>query len=120
MQDFHKLLVWQKAHRTALTVYAKTATLPRQEMFGLQAQMRRSAVSVPANIAEGCGRGGRIEFRRFLKLAMGSASELEYQLLLVRDLGWMQQASYDSLREDIQEVKRMLAGLVGRLNQTEN
>lgn len=115
MQDFSKLKVWQKAHTLTLRVYEKTSTLPRHEIFGLRAQMRRAAVSIPTNIAEGCGRGGRAQFGHFLKIAMGSSSELEYQLLLVYDLGWMKAEAYHALRDDVREIKRMLTGFLSRL-----
>jgi four helix bundle protein len=87
VQDFRKLEVWKKAHRQTLDVYKSTTAFPREEIFGLRAQLRRSAASVPANIAEACGRGGG-EFARFLIVAMGSASELEYHLLLAYDLNF--------------------------------
>lgn len=86
MKDFRDLLVWQKSHHFTLEVYKTTASFPADERFGLVSQLRRSAASAPANIAEGCGRGGNMEFHRFLQMAMGSASEAEYHLLLPHDL----------------------------------
>ena len=86
MKDFHELKVWQKAHQLTLAVYRMTATFPREELYGLTTQLRRSCSSIPANLAEGCGRNGDAEFARFCCIAMGSASELEYHLLLARDL----------------------------------
>jgi four helix bundle protein len=86
MQDFRKLKVWGKVHAVTLHVYRCTAVFPRNEMFGLTSQMRRAAASMGANVAEGCGRDGDPELARFLQIAMGSASELEYHLLLARDL----------------------------------
>jgi four helix bundle protein len=87
MQDFRNLLVWQKSHELVLEIYRISRDFPREELFGLTSQMRRCAVSVPSNIAEGCGRGSDPDFARFLIIAMGSCSELEYQVLLSRDLG---------------------------------
>jgi four helix bundle protein len=84
MKDFHALKVWQKAHQLTLAVYQVTATFPREELYGLTSQLRRSCSSIPANLAEGCGRNGDAEFARFSCIAMGSASELEYHLLLGR------------------------------------
>ncbi len=85
MRDFRELKVWDKAHRLALAVFAATAAFQRSELYGVTAQMRRSSASIAMNIAEGCGRGGNAELRRFLIIARGSASELGYQLLLARD-----------------------------------
>lgn len=86
MQDFRKLKVWRKSHDLTLEVYGSTATFPKEELYGLTGQIHRAASSVSANIAEACGRGGNAEFARFLRIAMGFASELEYHLLLARDL----------------------------------
>jgi four helix bundle protein len=99
MQDFKQLRVWQKSHSLALRVYSATATFPEPERYGLTSQMRRAAASVPANIAEGCGRGGRAELRQFLHASSGSASELEYFLLLARDLRLITEKQYDVLEQ---------------------
>lgn len=115
MRDFRKLKVWEKAHVLALEVYRNTRALPRSEIFGLQAQMRRSSVSVAANIAEGSGRSGRPELIQFLNVALGSASELQYHLLLARDLGFLEMSPYDSMTQRVVEVKRMLTGLIQRV-----
>lgn len=89
MQDFRKLTVWQRSHQLALATYRATARFPREERFGLMRPMRRASVSMPANIAEGCGRLGQKEFARFLSIAMGSASELQYFVILGTDLGFL-------------------------------
>lgn len=115
MKDFHELLVWQKAHRLALTVYKATADFPREELYGLTAQLRRASASIPANLAEGCGRNGDAELARFCSIAMGSASELEYHLLLAKDLKLLSQTSYEQAAEATVEVKRMLAALMQKL-----
>jgi four helix bundle protein len=115
MQDFRKLKVWQKTHRMTLSVYAATAAFPVAEIYGLRSQIRRAACSIGLNMAEGCGRTGRPELKRFLRIAMGSASELEYQLLLARDLGMIPEISYESLSSDISEIKRMTTGLIRKL-----
>lgn len=115
MQDFRKLNVWEKAHRLTLRIYGLTGGFPRAEMFGLTSQMRRSSSSVPTNIAEGCGRGTNADLARFLQMAMGSASELEYQLLLARDLSYLPAEAYPGFEADVLEVKRMLAALIGRV-----
>jgi four helix bundle protein len=115
MKDFRTLKVWQKSHKLTLEVYAASKTFPKEEMYGLISQMRRSSSSIPTNIAEGCGRGTDADFARFLQNAMGSASELEYQLLLSLDLGYIESAHYKTLNTDIQETKRMLAAFIQKL-----
>ena len=115
MKDFRNLKVWQKAHHLTLKVYEATRGFPREELHGLTGQMRKSSSSVPMNIAEGCGRGSDLEFGRFLQIAMGSASELEYQLILAHDLAYLEQKEYEDLNGDTAEVKRMLAPFIGKL-----
>ena len=112
MQDFRKLDVWREAHRCVLSVYAVTKSFPADERFALVSQMRRSAASVPTNIAEGCGRQTSKDFARFLDIAAGSASELEYQLLLARDLGYLSPEAHPDLENQTRRVRRMLAGLI--------
>src|SRR5215467_9126349 len=109
MKDFRDLKVWEKAHALALACYQITASFPKQEIFGIVSQIRRSGSSIAANIAEGCGRGGNAEFQRFLHMAMGSASELEYHLLLSRDLHFLENEHHDRTQSQVVEVKRMLA-----------
>jgi len=115
MQDFHELTVWQKAHQLTLAVYQVTSGFPRNELYGLTSQLRRASSSIAANLAEGCGRNGRAEFARFCSIAMGSASELEYHLLLAKDLNFIQAKDHQDLSQRATEVKRMLAGLLRRL-----
>jgi four helix bundle protein len=98
-----------------LEIYKVTGTFPREELFGLTSQMRRASASVPANIAEGCGRNSESDFARFLTIAMGSASELEYHLLLSHDLSLLDDAEYMRLSTDIGEVKRMLTVFIQKL-----
>ena len=114
MQDFRDLKVWAKAHQVVLDVYRATASFPRAELYGLPSQLRRSAVSVPSNIAEGCGRS-QDDFGRFVQIAAGSASELEYQLLLAKDLDLLRIDTFHALSTKTIEVKRMLAGLLASL-----
>src|SRR5215467_6142534 len=101
MKNFRDLKVWDKAHHVALACYEITRSFPRDEIFGLVSQIRRSAASVAANIAERCGRRGNAELHRFLQIAMGSASELEYHLLLSRDLKFLPTANYDELQAQV-------------------
>ncbi|MFB1489280.1 MULTISPECIES: four helix bundle protein [unclassified Thiocapsa] len=115
MQDFRDLLVWVKAHEATLAVYRCTRTFPSDERFGLTFQIRRAAVSVASNIAEGSGRRSDADFARFLSMAFGSASEVEYQALLAKDLGYLSDPEHQEVRDRISEVKRMLASLIKRL-----
>ncbi len=112
MKNFRDLQVWHKAHSLTLASYRVTSTFPKQEMYGLPIQMRRCAASVAANIAEGCGKRGNGEFYRFLNIALGSASELEYHFLLARDLNFFSEECYKYLNNSVVEIKRMLASLV--------
>ena len=115
MKDFRELKVWEKSHHLALRTYRATASFPRDELYGLTSQIRRCCVSIPANIAEGCGRGRDGELGRFLQIAMGSASELEYHLVLARDLDFLETVLYDELSGLVVEIKRMLASLIQKL-----
>jgi len=108
MRDFKTLNVWQYAHQLTLDVYRATQGFPREERYGLTDQIRRACVSIPSNIAEGCEREGDAELRRFLHIAMGSASEVEYQLLLARDLGYLKEDAHTSLETTLLSTKRML------------
>jgi four helix bundle protein len=117
VQDFRNLKVWTKSHALALAVYKATRNFPREELFGLTSQLRRAAGSIPANVSEGCGRGGDPEFGRFLQLAMGSASELEYHLLLAHDLSYLGGEMFNQLTAAVIEVKRMLATLLVKVKR---
>jgi four helix bundle protein len=112
MQDFRNLRVWGKSHALTLKVYEATGCFPRHELYGLTSQIRRAASSIPENIAEGCGRGGELDFARFCQVAMGSASELEYELLLARDLRFLDPKVHQSLMPELAEIKRMLSSLI--------
>ena len=116
VKDFHELKVWQKAHQLTLAVYQITATFPREELYGLTSQLRRAGSSIAANLAEGCGRNGDAEFARFCSIAMGSASELEYHLLLARDLKLVKPKDHEELAQRAIELKRMLTALIQKLN----
>ncbi len=115
MGDYRQLQVWSKSHALVLRVYAATATFPREEQFGLTTQIRRAATSIPANIAEGAGRNGDAEMARFLRIALGSANELEYEFVLARDLTYLDAETHRALAGDLDEIKRMLAPLEARL-----
>lgn len=115
VKDFRDLKVWQKAHQLTLGIYRATTSFPQDELYGLRSQMRRSCASIPANIAEGCGRGSDGEFAHFVQIAMGSASELEYHLILARDLSYLKGEAYENLACGTTEIKRMLAALIAKL-----
>jgi four helix bundle protein len=112
MKNFRELKVWQKSHELTLGIYKVTSRFPKEEMYGLTSQLRRASSSVPANIAEGCGRKGDAELSRFMQIAMGSASEVEYHLLLAKDLGLMDVKQHLKLEAETIEVKRMLASFI--------
>jgi four helix bundle protein len=115
VRDFREVEVWRKAHQLALTVYRATETLPKSEVFGVTAQLRRTAIAVPTRIAEGCGREGDVEFAAQLHKARGGSSELEYLLLVCKDLGYLPPEAYELLREDVVTVRKMLSGLLRRM-----
>ncbi len=118
MKDFKDLKVWQKAHGMTVAVYSASKNFPKEEIYGLTSQLRRAAVSVGANIAEGCGRRSDGELVRFLQIARGSASEVEYHLLLARDLKFLPETAHNELEKKLTEVQRMLTALVSSVQQT--
>jgi four helix bundle protein len=115
MQSFRSLRVWEKSHQLTLDIYASSKTFPREEVYGLTSQMRRASASIGMNIAEGCCRKGSVEMARFLQIAMGSASEVEYQLLLARDLDYLRNPEYERLATQAVEIKRMLSSLMQKV-----
>ncbi len=118
MRDFHKLIVWHKAHELVIAVYRETQLFPKEELYGLTSQIRRAAISIPANLAEGCGRNSEIELARFMEIAMGSASELDYHLMLAKDLGYLFEEKYILLFDQVSEVKRILITYIQKLRKT--
>lgn len=115
MRDYRQLNVWKKAHKLALLIYGATRAFPVDERFGLVSQMRRAAVSIPSNIAEGSGRGSDQDYARFARIAAGSVNELEYQCILAKDLGYLSEPDAKRLVEYSAEVRRMLGGLIDTL-----
>jgi four helix bundle protein len=115
VRDFRSLKVWHKSYQLTLDVYRVSRRFPREELYGLTSQIRRSAASIAANIAEGCGRSGHAELGRFVQIAMGSASELEFHLLLARDLGLVSDTDSGALLDQVVEVKRMLTAFCQKL-----
>lgn len=119
MQDYRNLKVWEKAHQMVLLVYEHTEGFPKSELYGLVSQMRRAAMSISMNIVEGSGRATNKEFAHFLSISFGSASELEYQLLVARDLKFLPANKYGGLCANCGEIKRMLSGLRDRVRTPE-
>jgi four helix bundle protein len=115
LRDFKRLEVWRLSHELALNVYKESAGFPSEEKFGLTTQLRRSAASIPANLAEGAGRDTDADFRRFVDIAAGSACETEYHLLLARDLRYLPPEVHETLDADVNQIKKMLAGLARSL-----
>ena len=115
MKDFRQLKVWEKSHHLALEVYKATATFPKEELYGITSQLRRASISIPTNIAEGCGRNTNADFARFLQIAMGSASETEYEIILAFDLGFLSKDQFERLQTKPEEVKKMLASFIKTL-----
>ena len=115
MRDFRQIKVWAKAHDLTLNIYRATAHFPKEERYGLTSQIRRSCSSIPANIAEGFGRTGDPELARFLQIGMGSACELEYHILLAKELQLLSDPKYDELAAKVIEIKKMLATLLSRV-----
>ena len=115
MKDFHTLTIWQLSHQFTLEIYRVTAQYPKDELFALVSQMRRSSSSIPTNIAEGCGRGTDADFAHFLQIALGSASEIEYQILLSADLNYISREEAAALTKDIIEIKKMLVSFITKV-----
>jgi four helix bundle protein len=116
MKDFRDSKVWEKAHQLTLDVYRATSRFPREERYGLTSQMRRCSASIGANIAEGCGKRENNEFHRFLQIASGSASELDYHFLLARDLLFLPQTDYAGLEKELSALRRMLSSLLQKVD----
>jgi len=112
--------VWRKAHDLAIKVYKATNPFPREEVYGLTSQIRRAAASVPTNIAEGCGRNTDNELARFMEIASGSASELDYLLLLAMDIGLLAKDSHGQLLAELTEIRKMLTTFIRTVRKTAN
>ena len=115
MKDFRNLKVWKKAHELTMQMYKHSKLFPKEEMFGLTSQIRRASASIPTNIAEGCGRGSDKDFARFIQIAMGSASELEYLILLSFDLNYINKENFTILADETINIKKMLTSLLKTL-----
>ena len=107
-RDFRRIAAWRRAHELTLAVYRATESFLDWEKYGLVSQIRRACASIPTNVAEGCGRSTHSELARFIDIATGSASEVEYQLLLAKDLGYLPENKYKALSAEVIEIRRML------------
>jgi len=117
MQDFRKVKAWQANRELIVSIYRVTAGFPREERYGLTSQMRSAAVSIGANIAEGCGRGSRADTLRFFQMSFGSAVELLHHLITSMDLGFLTEKQFDELEAVLGSVRRMIAGFMSRLRE---
>jgi four helix bundle protein len=115
MQNFKDLIVWKKSHKNALLIYKLTQTFPKEEQFGIVSQLRRAAVSIPTNIAEGCGKFTQKDFASFLQISLGSSMEVEYLSLLSFELKYINNDDYQKLNQEINEVKAMLIALIKKV-----
>jgi len=115
VRNFRNLAVWQKSHSLVLALYALTARFPEAEYFGLAAQVRRAAICVPTKIAEGCSKESDTDFAKLLNIALGSVCEVEYTIILARDLKYISEADYQAMDAQINEVKRLLSGLITQM-----
>jgi four helix bundle protein len=115
MKDYRTLKVWEKSHKLTISIYTVTQKFPKEEMYGLTSQIRRASCSIGANIAEGCGRNGDSELARFLQIAAGSASELDYHLLLAYDLNYIDKQTYEELIKEVIEIRQMLTSFLKRI-----
>jgi four helix bundle protein len=118
VKDFRSLKVWEKAHVLTLAIYKVTQGFPKQEIYALTNQIQRAAVSIPANIAEGCGKDSDAELKRYFLIAMGSSSELEYLILLARDLGYLADDVYENMQNDVVEIRKMLNAFIQKLKSS--
>jgi four helix bundle protein len=120
MRDFRQLKVWEQSHRLTLKIYQLTKDFPKEELYSLTNQIRRSSYSIPTNIAEGCGRGSNKEFAHFLQIAVGSAYELDYQILLAKDLQYIDNVSYLELSNEVGSLQRQISALLRKVREAEH
>ena len=118
MQDYHNLAMWQRSHKLTVEIYKLTLEqFPREELFGQTNQIRRASASIPTNIAEGCGRNSRAELAQFLNIAADSASEVEYEILLAKDTGYITSEQFEHLSKEIREIRSMIKSYMEQLRK---
>ena len=117
MQNFKDLLIWQEAHQLTLKIYESSKAFPKEETFGITSQLRRAAVSIPCNIAEGCGRYTQKDFANFLQIALGSTNETDYLTLLAKDLKYLSEDQYLDVQERLNKVRAMNINLIDKVRK---
>ena len=115
MQNFKDLLLWQEAHQLTLKIYGLSKTFPKEEVFGITSQLRRASASIPCNIAEECGRYTSKDFANFLQIALGSANETDYLLLLAKDLNYLSEGDFLNVQEKINKIRAMNINLIEKV-----
>jgi len=115
MQDYKKINVWKAAHELTVQVYKLTVQFPKSEVYALTSQLRRASASIPANIAEGCGRNSQADFAYFLNMSLGSANETSYFILLAKDLNYIPKEEFCILENEIERIKAMLISLISKV-----
>src|SRR5579863_693662 len=117
MRNYRDLQVWEKAHALTLDLYRTSRSFPKEEIYGITSQIRRAAMSIGANLAEGCGRRSAHELARFVRIALGSASELDYHLLVCRDLGFLKTEDFGCFSKDLTEIRKMLTSFLSSIEK---
>ena len=117
MQNFKDLLIWQEAHQLTLKIYESSKGFPKEETFGITSQLRRAAVSIPCNIAEGCGRYTSKDFANSLQIALGSTNETDYLTLLAKDLKYLSEDRYSDVQEQLNKVRAMNINLINKVRK---
>jgi len=117
MQNFKDLLIWQEAYQLTLKIYESSKAFPKEETFGITSQLRRAAVSIPCNIAEGCGRYTSKDFANFLQIALGSTNETDYLTLLAKDLKYLSEDQYLDVQEHLNKVRAMNINLIDKVRK---
>lgn len=115
MRDFTKLIFWERSHQLTLKIYALTRSFPKEEIFGLTSQMKRSSSSIPTNLSEGCGRNSNPQLKYFFNISAASASELQYQLILSKDLGYISLNDFQELHDETVAIRKMIYGYVEKM-----
>ncbi len=116
MRDFRKYSVWEQSHKLTLLIYKITANFPNEEKFGITSQLRRACISIPTNFAEGCAKSSEKDFARYLGIAYGSASEVDYLLMLSNELSFLTDENYKILNLEIVSIRKQLYTLIQKLN----
>ena len=120
MQNYKSLKVWQDAHQLNLSIYKRSKAFAKEEVYGLTSQLRRASTSIPNNIAEGCGKNSNLDFANFLQYSLGSTNEVDYLLLLSKDLGYLDLEEYLSLEEQLNKIRAKLINLIQQVRKNKN